>query len=260
MADRKAKLDAIVRDLVLEGAALDSLLAGLPEPAWRTATPAAGWDVRDTVAHLAIGDELALECVRNDRVPKVMQDGLESILAGEPSATAFERKMLSRGRSMPAVEVHRWWRNTNAELCAELHAVAPDRRIPWGPTRMSPASFTTARMMETWAHGLDCFDAAGAEPVYTDRLRHIAELSVRALPYAFMINGRENPGPVRLELRGPGGDIWNVGPDDAATVIRGAASDWCRVATHRNRRGERERLHGEGPDATDVLKYVQAYL
>ena len=60
---------------------------------------------------------------------------------------------------------------------------------------MSPASFTTARVMETWAHGLDCFDAAGVTPAYTDRLHHVADLSVRALPYAFMINGVDAPGP-----------------------------------------------------------------
>jgi hypothetical protein len=51
-----------------------------------------------------------------------------------------------------------------------------------------------------------------------------------------------------------------VGPDDAPTVIRGTAADWCRVAVHRARHDERSRLQGSGPDADDVIKYVQAYL
>jgi uncharacterized protein (TIGR03084 family) len=253
-------LRTLVADLAAEADALDALLAGLAPDRWSTATPAQGWDVRDSVAHIAIGDELAYECVTENRVPRLMQEGLEAVLEGEPAAHAFELKMLGRGRQMSPGDVRNWWRTGNAALCTALAGVDPAARLPWGPNRMSPASFTTARVMETWAHGLDCFDAVGAEPVYTDRLRHVADISVRALPYAFMINGADAPGAVRVELDAPSGGTWIVGPDDAPTVIRAAASDWCRVAVHRDRRDERSRLRGEGPDADDVIRYVQAYL
>ena len=125
---------------------------------------------------------------------------------------------------------------------------------------MSTVSFVTARLMETWAHGLDCFDASGVEAIDTDRLRHVAELSLRSLPYAFLVANVPAPGPVRLELKSPSGETWNIGPDDAPTVITATASDWCRVATHRDRRNERDRLEGEGPDAANVVEHVQAYL
>jgi uncharacterized protein (TIGR03084 family) len=141
-----------------------------------------------------------------------------------------------------------------------LATIDPVRRLPWGGNRMSTLSFVTARLMETWAHGLDCFDAAGVAPVDTDRLRHVAELALRSLPYAFLVAQRPGPGPVRLELTSPSGEEWSIGAGDAPTVIRGSASDWCRVATHRDRRGERKRLTGDGPDAADVLEHVQAYL
>jgi len=260
MSDRATTLAALVGDLAAEGAALGSLLASLTPDQWLTATPAAGWDVRDSVAHVAIGDELAYECVTEHRVPKLMQEGLEAILEGDSAAKAFELRMVGRGRQMSADDVHRWWRTGNEALCTVLLAADPVARLPWGPNRMSPASFTTARVMETWAHGLDCFDAVGVTPTYTDRLHHVADLSVRALPYAFMINGVEAPGPVRVELEAPSGATWDVGPSDAPTVIRGVASDWCRVAVHRDRHDERSRLRGEGPDADDVIRYVQAYL
>ncbi len=257
---RSARLSALVDDLAAEADALDGLLAGLSAEQWLTATPATGWDVRDSVAHVAIGDELARGCVSEHRVPKLMQEGLEAILEGDTAAKAFELKMVGRGRQMRPADVHRWWRTGNEALCRVLRGADPVARLPWGPNRMSPASFTTARVMETWAHGLDCFDTVGATPVYTDRLHHVADLSVRALPYAFMINGLEAPGAVRVELDAPSGDTWVVGPHDAPTVIRGTASDWCRVAVHRARSDERSRLRGEGPDANDVIKYVQAYL
>jgi uncharacterized protein (TIGR03084 family) len=254
------QLRTLVDDLADEAAALDALLVTLSDEQWQARTPAEGWDVRDSVAHVAIGDELALECVTARRVPRLMQDGLEAILEGDTAAKAFERRMLSRGRQMDPSDVHAWWRAGNAALCEALAGVEPGARLPWGPNRMSPASFITARVMETWAHGLDCFDAVGATSTDTDRLLHVVQLSVRALPYAFMINGVDAPGPVRVEVTSPGGDVWSVGPGDAPTVIRGSASDWCRVAVHRDRRGERERLDGTGPDAAHVIKYVQAYL
>jgi uncharacterized protein (TIGR03084 family) len=134
------------------------------------------------------------------------------------------------------------------------------RRLPWGPNVLSPTSFVTARLMETWAHGLDCFDAVGAEPTDTDRLRHIALLGIRALPYAFLVAGLEGPGPVRLELEAPSGGTWRLGPDDAPTVIEATAGDWCRAAVRRDRRGERSRLRGSGPDAANVIDHVRAYL
>lgn len=260
MSHGAARLAALVGDLADEADALDALLTTLDDSSWATPTPAAGWDVRDSVAHIAIGNELATECVTQRRVPRLMQEGLEAILAGETAAKAFELKMLARGRQMSPSDVRRWWRAGNAALCDALASADPVTRLPWGPNRMSPASFTTARVMETWAHGLDCFDATGVEPTYTDRLRHVADLSVRALPYAFMINGMDAPGSVRVELEAPSGATWSIGPDDASTVIRGAASDWCRVAVHRDRADERSRLRGEGPDARDVIRYVQAYL
>jgi uncharacterized protein (TIGR03084 family) len=255
-----ARLRGLVSDLAAEADALDVLLSGLAAEQWFVATPALGWDVRDSITHVAIGNELAYECVTRRRVPKLMQDGLEAVLEGQAAAKAFELRMLGRGRQMSADDVHRWWRTGNASLCDVLAGVDPSVRLPWGPNRMSPASFTTARVMETWAHGLDCFDAVGAEPVYTDRLHHVADLSVRALPYAFMINGLDAPGAVRVELQAPSGASWTIGPDDAPTVITGTAADWCRVAVHRDRTGERSRLHGSGPDAADVIKYAQAYL
>ena len=260
MGDRAARLSALVGDLSAEADALGSLLASLAPEQWLTATPAAGWDVRDSVAHIAIGNELAYECVTEHRVPKLMQEGLEAILEGDAAAKAFELKMIGRGRQMTAADVHRWWRTGNEALCKVLLSADPVARLPWGPNRMSPASFTTARVMETWAHGIDCFDAVGVTPVYTDRLHHVADLSVRALPYAFMINGVDAPGAVRVELDAPSGASWSIGPEDAPTVIRGGAADWCRVAVHRDRHDERSRLAGSGPDAADVIKYVQAYL
>lgn len=253
-------LELIRADHAGEVSALDALLRGLADDDWLRPTPAAGWDIRDSVAHLAVGDEMALECVVEDRVPAGMREGMEAVAAGQHAAEAFETKLVRRGRDLSPAEVYRWWGETNAALRDALAGVDPSRRLPWGPNVMSPMSFITARLMETWAHGLDCFDAVDIPSTDTDRLRHVAHLGLRALPYAFMVAGLPAPGPVRLELTAPAGEPWSFGPDDAPTTITGAASDWCRVAVRRDRRGERERLSGTGPDAATVIEHVRAYL
>ena len=245
----------IVDDFLAECEALDELVLAIPVQGWLTPTPAQGWDVRDSFTHLAESNQLALECVTTGRSTLI-----DDVLASG-SVEEFEKRHLATGRSMPGEAVRDWWRSTNDALAAALRAVPDSTRIPWGPNRMSPASFTTARLMETWAHGLDCFDALGAAPTDTDRLMHVARLALRALPYAFAVKGLAVLGPVRLELQAPGNEsTWTLGEEGAATTISGTAGDWCRAAVNRDRRGERTRLSGRGPDAEAVIANVQAYL
>lgn len=244
----------IVADFVAEAAALDAVLADLSESDWLLPTPADRWDVRDSVVHLAMSNELAFECVTTGRSTLIDQ-----VLAAG-SFEQFEQGQLDRGRAVPPLDVLVWWRASTADLAAALDRVDPSERIPWGPNRMSAVSFVTARLMETWAHGLDCLAAVKVPAVDTDRLRHIAHLGLRSLPYAFGSRGLPAPGPVRLELVAPDGSEWRLGEPTAPTVVTGTAADWCRAAVNRDRAGERERLHGEGPDAAAVIANVRAYL
>ena len=97
----------------------------------------------------------------------------------------------------------------------------------------------TARMMETWAHGLDVADALGVTREPTARLRHVAHLAVRALPYAFAVHGRPVPEvPVRVELTGPDGQAWTWGPAEAADRVTGPALDFCLRMTQRRHRDD----------------------
>ena len=81
----------------------------------------------------------------------------------------------------------------------------------------------TARLMETWAHGLDVADAPA-----TARLRSIAHIGVRTRDFAFAVNGLTPPVEAfRVELRAPDGSTWTWGPDDAAQRVAGSAEDFC---------------------------------
>ena len=113
----------------------------------------------------------------------------------------------------------------------------PDGTL-WGPNKISPLSLVSARMMETWAHSLDVHDAAGVPYVDTDRLRHIAFLGLRALRYAFTLEGLDAPGPIRLELDLAVRRDVDLRPRRRADRrSAGRASDWCRVVARRDRDG-----------------------
>ena len=70
--------------------------------------------------------------------------------------------------------------------------------------------------------------------VDTDRLRHVAFLATRALPYAFSYAGRTLPG-----LRCGWSSIFRAarsgrhGPADAPDRITGPAGEYCRVFVQR---------------------------
>jgi uncharacterized protein (TIGR03084 family) len=132
-------------------------------------------------------------------------------------------------------------------------------RIPWYGPPMSAASFATARLMETWAHGQDVADALGVERAPTDRLRHVAFLGVRALPNSYRVRDLTVPdAPVRVELVAPSGGMWVWGDEGAADVVLGPALDFCLVVTQR-RHVDDTALVASGPVATEWLRLAQAF-
>ena len=124
---------------------------------------------------------------------------------------------------------------------------------------MSPASFVTARLMETWAHGQDVADALGQVRTGTARLRSVAEIGYRARPFSYAVHGLPLPDrPVRVELAGPGGEEWTWGPPDADDVVRGSALDFCLLVTQRRHRDELA-LTVSGAAAQEWTRIAQAF-
>jgi uncharacterized protein (TIGR03084 family) len=235
----------LLADLADEQASLDRLLAPLPAIEWVRSTPAPGWTIADQVWHLAVSERAAALAV-----------------AGRSSEVFGGR---APGLTMPDTEpaaLLEAWRTARADTLAALTPLGDRDRVIWGAGPMSARSFAEARLMETWAHGLDCFAALDLEPVDTDRLRRIAGLGLRALPYAFSLTGDQPPGDVRniaLDLRAPDGTRWRYGPPASVDVISGAAGEWCRVVTRR-RRAEDTSLRASSPLGTLALTVARAYL
>jgi uncharacterized protein (TIGR03084 family) len=250
-----ADFDSLLGALEREQVGLQAELRDLTADDWFRPTPAKGWDVRDTVAHLADTDEIAIDTCLGGPRP------LNDFAARFASAEDTTLWGVLRGRRRPGREVLTWWEYTSTRERDVLASLDPAVRVPWG-LGMRPPSFVTARLMETWAHGLDVRTTLGLAVVDTDTLRHVAWLSFRALPYAFSFAGREAPaGDLRVELSSPSGDeTWEYGPDGAPNRITGPAGEFCRLFVKRLTRDEAQGLVAEGDGAVAALEVARAFL
>ncbi|HEX4811340.1 MAG TPA: TIGR03084 family metal-binding protein [Nonomuraea sp.] len=213
----------LLADLRAETASFEALLRPLRDTDWGLATPAEGWAVRDQVSHLAWFDDAAVRAVTDPEGFRALVAGLRSV--DDPVLEA-------RGR--PPADLHAWFRAARDRSVEAFAGLGARDRVPWFGPAMSAASFVTARLMETWAHGQDVADALGVAREPTARLRHVAMIGFRARPYSFAVRGRPEPAePVRVELVMPDGAGWTAGPPDAAAVVRGLMLDFCLVVTQR---------------------------
>jgi uncharacterized protein (TIGR03084 family) len=246
-------LDELRSDLLDEVRALAGVVDPLEVAALSLPTPAEGWDVADQLSHLAAFDEHAVMAITD---PQRFGVQFELALAGgdDPIVAATER-----GRLLGPEETREWWHRATDELEVAATGLRPGERVPWFGPDMGAVSFLTARLMETWAHGQDVRDAVGAPPEVSPRLRHVADLGVRARPYSYRVRDMAVPeAPLRVELVAPDGSTWTWGPADADDVVRGDAIELCLLVTQRRHRDD-VALEVVGVAADEWVGIAQAF-
>jgi len=249
-------VDAIVAALSEQHAELAELLSGLDEPGWATPTPSCpGWTVADVVVRLAQTDELASASARG-----AIESGFSELFrGGADNVDEAAEMMVVHERGQSGAELFERWRANADEMRQVLAVTDPHARVQWVSGELSARTLATTRLAEAWIHTGDVAEALGVEREPPTRLWHIARLAWRTVPYGFARAGRDAPGPVAFELRGPNGETWDFAPDGVATtVIRGDAIDLVRVAAQRADPADTS-LGGEGPDVDAVLELVRTY-
>ena len=169
---------------------------------------------------------------------------------------------ITRGRALAPAEVREWWSTASEGNRRGLRSLDPASRVPWG-LGMGWRAFVTARLMEHWAHGLDIHAAVGVQSRDSDRLEHVAWIGYSSLPYALRTARVVPPRgrTLRLELLGPSGVTWRLGPEDASDSIIGSAGAWCRRAVQRvDEQTARSALAVNGPLAELAIAHARAFL
>ncbi|SEF37721.1 TIGR03084 family protein [Amycolatopsis pretoriensis] len=248
-----ADLGVILGDLDAETRTIDDVVADLPAADWARATPAEGWTIAHQIAHLAWTDRKALIAAAH---PEDWQAEVEELLkAGE----TYVDDGAAAGAELPPKEILEDWRNGRKQLAEALAAVPDGQKLPWYGPPMSAASMATARMMETWAHGQDVFDALGLTREPTARLWHIARFGTRTRDFAYLTNSLAPPAEeFRVELAAPDGTTWAFGPEAAEQKLTGSALDFCLVVTQRRHPDDTD-LVASGADVEEWLGIAQAF-
>jgi uncharacterized protein (TIGR03084 family) len=242
---------SIFEDLAAEEERLETILSGLDEAQWTSASAADGWTIADVVLHLAQSEEAAAATATHG----TLRGGLDAV-AGETVDARVDAAVRAE-RAAPAEIFARWQRARQAALAA-MRDADPDLAVQWMVGTIKPATLATTRLAEHWAHGLDIAGPLGADFPDTDRLKHIAWLAHRTLPYALSLAG-EPAAPVRCQLTAPDGEqVWSFGPADAESAITGAAGEFCRVAAQRLDPA-RSGLQASGPHGATALRLVRTY-
>jgi uncharacterized protein (TIGR03084 family) len=240
---------AIFDDLEAEQDRLEEILGGLDGAQWAAPSAADGWSVTDVVLHLAQTEEAVVASVGGAALRPARESGT--------TVDQLADDMVRAQRAEPAVVFERWREARRAAVRA-LRAADPGQPLPWVEAPMKPATLATTRLAEHWAHGLDITGPLGIAFPDTGRLRHIAWLAHRTLPYAFALAG-EGAQDVRCDLTAPDGvTSWAFGPDTAASAISGPAGDFCRVAAQRLA-PERSGLMASGPHGAAALHLLRTY-
>ncbi|MFI1916844.1 TIGR03084 family metal-binding protein [Nocardia sp. NPDC020380] len=248
----EVKRDIALPDLVAEGDELDTLVSAQDD--WTVPTPAAGWTTAHQIAHLAVADANVVIAIRT---PEAFDDVLKHAEAAGSRSADLDA---DAGAAKPRAVLLDEWRAGRAEVAAALRDVPLDQSFPWFGSELTATLMVPLRLMETWAHGQDVFDALGVPHPPTGRLRHVAALGVVGRELSFYAAQLPTPAePFRVELKGPDGDTWAWGPEDAVQRVQGSAFDFCLRVTHRRPLAETD-LTAIGADARKWLEIARVFL
>jgi uncharacterized protein (TIGR03084 family) len=251
-------VDDILIALAAQHAELAELVDGCVTDDWDRPTRCEGWDVASVLVHLAQTDEFATASAHGELglYPNgFLGDPERQTVSVDDAAAA----LVDVDRAAGGNAIRKRWHDASQAMRAAFDAGDPRQRVTWVSGQLSLQTLVATRLSECWIHTGDIASALGIELQPTDRLRHIARLAWRTLPYAFERAHTAMNGPVALDLLGPNGERWRFDPDGTAlTTIRGSAAEFCDVAARRVDPDATD-LVGTGPDAVAVLRLVRTY-
>jgi len=142
---------------------------------------------------------------------------------------AFEDKWLD---GLSGHELLETWRRLYLDIADRFGAADPRHRVKWGGPEMSVRSSITARLMETWAHGLAVYDMLGTVRTDHDRIKNIAVLGVNTFGWTFINRKLDIPKPAPyVRLTAPSGAVWEWHDPKCAERVEGLATEFCQVVT-----------------------------
>ena len=212
-----------------ESEALYALLEPLSEEAFAQKTQFKDWTLRDVVAHLHMWNWAADLTFNDGEAFQNFWKGLVAKIGGGQTLAEITEEWVGGVGSRDLLEK---WRGFYLPMSDRFGAADPKARVVWAGPDMSVRSSITARLMETWAHGQEVYDALGVERVDMDRIKNIAVLGVNTFRWTFVNHGLEVPTDLpHVRLKAPSGAVWNWNEPSEECLVEGDAAEFCQVVT-----------------------------
>jgi len=235
---------------------LHAFLQTLKPGDWKRETGFMHWTPWDVVAHLHYYDHVSMRALEGAEAFTPERDALFSAIGAGRTNRELARE---RFADVDAVGLLGHWHSTAHALAEALGESDPKRRLPWFGPDMGVQMFTTARYMETWAHGQEVYDLVGARRSHTDRIKNVATIGVKTFGWAFVNRKLEIPGPPPyVRLAAPSGAAWEWNEPSESECVRGDAVDFCHVVTQ-GRNVADTALEVTGPIATQWMAIAQCF-
>jgi uncharacterized protein (TIGR03084 family) len=217
------------QDLRAEADELHAFLETLADEDWGRPTGFKSWTPWDVVAHLHFYDQVSMLSLEGEEAFLPRRGELLREFGKGTSNAELARQEYG---DWSAAELLERWITTCHDMARQLGESDPKRRLPWFGPDMGVRMFTTARLMETWAHGQEVYDLLGVRREPTDRLKHIATIGVKTFGWTFVNRKLEVPGPPpHVRLAAPSGEVWEWNEPSEIECVRGDALDFCLVVT-----------------------------
>ena len=243
------------QDFLDESEGLYGAIASLSDAAMERPTTFKGWSINTVIRHLHTWNWAADLSLRDGDGFKAWFADIQSSVTGG-KLTDFEQQWLNGLAGGKLLQV---WRESYREVAARFGVADPSMRVKWAGPDMSVRSSVTARLMETWAHGQEIYDALGVVRKNADRIRNIVVLGVNTYGWTFMVRGEQplEPAPY-LKLTAPSGELWTYNSPSEIEVIEGLAEEFCQTVTQVRNIADTS-LVVSGPNAQNWMSKAQCF-
>lgn len=243
------------QDFLDETNKLYELLKDDAERKLATPTLFRDWTVEDVIGHLHIWNHGAnLTLTDGDGFHAFFAQAIKE--SGPRGLKDFEIKYLGDLKGVALLEK---WHEFAQEVCENYLNIDPKMRLKWAGPDMSALSCITARLMETWAHGQEVYDAMGADRVNTDAIKNIAYLGINTFGWTYACRKMTPPAEVPyVKLTAPSGAIWEWNDPENENRVEGDAAQFCQVVTQTRNIADTD-LKVSGPIATEWMGMAQCF-
>jgi len=199
----------------------------LDDDGLRRVTQFKGWTIEDVLVHLHFWNIAADLTIKDEAAfHDMVGDAFKAL-----SDTGCLRDVENARVDLRGISLRNAWIEQVRDMAGRWISLDPKARLPWVGPSMSARSSMTARQMETWAHGMEVFDALGLAREEQDRVLNIVILGINTFGWSHKVHGLDVPETMpHLCLSVPSGEVWEHG-EKGAGGISGTAVDFAAVVT-----------------------------